>query len=259
MKDCVLVALCQFLFLSVSGQSSDSFHDPYLENLFETSVLFDTTRQVSDVIEPATAVPEWKQWRTVENHFYGKNRGSLPMIADLRALHPYFRDKVEELIRRCNKVGISLAVVETYRTPSKQAEYFAMGKKYTKTTGGKSRHQYGLAVDVVPIINSVAVWNNHKLWNKIGIIGERLGLRWGGRWRILYDPGHFEWVGGVSRHELVKGILPEIPNSLSHRYFRIEEELSNLQLNWGAWEVEQSKKLDYTAPEKEQTSVGAGN
>ena len=57
-----------------------------------------------------------------------------------------------------------------------------MGRKYTRSGGGKSKHQYGLAVDVVPIVNGEAQWDNLALW-KIGVVGERLGLRWGGRWR----------------------------------------------------------------------------
>ena len=32
-----------------------------------------------------------------------------------------------------------------------------MGRKYTNSAGGKSKHQYGLAVDVVPIVNGTAV------------------------------------------------------------------------------------------------------
>ena len=115
-----------------------------------------------------------------------------------------------------------------------------MGNQYTSTPGGKSRHQYGIAVDVVPIIDSVAVWSNHKLWKKIGIAGERLGLRWGGRWRVLYDPGHFEWSGGVSRHELANGLRPRIPTSMSGRYPTLGADLTRLQTYWEAWEVEQS-------------------
>lgn len=232
----VAIACCLLVFASLSSFSQSP--ETYLEHLYDHSALFDTTR-----IVPSTAVAdssEWKLWRTVENFSYGKNRGSIPMIADLNALHPFFRDKIVELIRMCREAGITLAVVETYRTPSKQAEYFAMGNKYTSTPGGKSRHQYGLAVDVVPLVDSVAVWNNHKLWRKIGLVGERLGLRWGGRWRVLYDPGHFEWVGGLSRYELAKGMLPTIPASLSGKYPNLAEELAELQSYWQAWEVEQS-------------------
>ena len=113
-----------------------------------------------------------------------------------------------------------------------------MGKKYTRSTGGHSKHQYGLAVDVVPIVDSVAVWNNPHLWRKIGLAGERLGLRWGGRWRHPYDPGHFEWTGGLSSYHLAKGTFPLVPKP--NMYPCMDEDLKRLQRYWAAWETEQA-------------------
>ncbi len=183
---------------------------------------------------------DWKNWETVENYTYGKDRGSLPMIADLDALHPYFKEKITKLISICKRKGIELAIVESYRTVAKQNEYKAMGKKYTRATGGNSKHQYGLAIDVVPVIDSVAQWDNARLWKKIGAIGEQLGLRWGGRWRTLYDPGHFEWSGGLSSHSLAKGMVPYVPQSIAIQYPCIEEDLQKLSEYWSAWESEQA-------------------
>jgi hypothetical protein len=189
------------------------------------------------IITPST---DWKNWEIVENYTYGKDRGSLPMIADLDALHPYFKEKITKLISTCKKRGIELAIVESYRTVAKQNEYKAMGKKYTRATGGHSKHQYGLAIDVVPVIDSVAQWDNARLWKKIGAIGEQLGLRWGGRWRTLYDPGHFEWSGGLSSHSLAKGMVPYVPKSIAIQHPCIEEDLQKLTEYWSAWETEQA-------------------
>lgn len=192
--------------------------------------------------KPEAPIPDtanaWQNWKVVENFTFGKDRGALPMITDLQSLHPYFRDKIFELIAQCKKKGIELAVVEAYRTHAKQNEYKSMGKKYTRSAGGHSRHQYGLAVDVVPVVDSVAQWNNHALWKKIGLVGERLGLRWGGRWRHPYDPGHFEWTGGLSSHHLAQGMFPAIPPKGG--YPCVEEDLANLQKFWKLWETEQS-------------------
>ena len=135
--------------------------------------------EVSDLMKSFTPLPipeinidtidTWKKWSIVENYSFGKNRGSIPMITELNALHPYFRDKISELIQICKSKGIYLVVVETFRTRSKQNEYKSMGKKYTRSVGGSSKHQYGLAVDLVPIVDSVAVWDNVALWRKIEI------------------------------------------------------------------------------------------
>lgn len=184
------------------------------------------------------SVNGWKNWSVVENFSFGRDRGNLPMIADVHALHPVFRDKVMQLIALCRQKGIELTVVETYRTHSKQAEYKGMGKAYTRKGAGRSKHQYGLAVDVVPLVNGEPEWENKALWRKIGIIGEQLGMRWGGRWRYLYDPGHFEWTGGVRPAELVQGKLHH--PKLIEQYPCIEADLRILQRYWNNWESEQS-------------------
>jgi hypothetical protein len=181
----------------------------------------------------------WKTWSYVENYQFGKDRGALPMITDINSLHPFFRDQIITLIKKCKEKGIELAVVETYRTHAKQHEYKTMGKKYTSSGAGRSKHQYGLAVDVVPMIDSIAVWDNAALWRKVGAVGEKLGLRWGGRWRKPYDPGHFEWTGGLTSFQLAAGILPVLPIFDQH-YPCLEEDVTVLRQYWKEWETSQS-------------------
>ncbi|CAN5357542.1 hypothetical protein BH10BAC4_BH10BAC4_09120 [soil metagenome] len=189
-------------------------------------------------VYPNESEEAWKQWALVENYTFGKNRGTIPMIADLQSLHPYFRDKVIELIRVCRSKGIELAVIETYRTRAKQNEYKAMGKRYTRAAAGSSKHQYGLAVDIVPVKDTVILWNNIALWRKVGVIGERLGLRWGGRWRRPFDPAHFEWTGGLATYHLVQGNFPAVPKA--QHYPCIEDDLKELKGHWKMWEAEQT-------------------
>lgn len=262
-KRIIFLACSQLVFLSISLPAQPNGSRPglaYLQSLFDRSVLFDTSVvQSDDTVKMQAFAEEWRQWHTVGNFYYGKNRGSLPMIADLRALHPYFRDKIAKLIEVCKAAGIELAIVESYRTPAKQAEYYSMGRKYTSTPGGKSKHQYGLAVDLVPMVDSVAVWNNHRLWRKIGLAGERLGLRWGGRWRVTYDPGHFEWAGGLTRQALAAGEWPAIPASVAGDYPAIVDQLNELQKNWQAWAVEQSAIANNHPVKEDEETVGIGN
>jgi hypothetical protein len=184
-------------------------------------------------------IDAWKRWDIVDNYEFGPDRGNIAMITDLQSLHPYFRDKVLELIRLCKLKGIELAIVETYRTPTKQNEFKAKGRKYTRVGPGRSKHQYGLAVDVVPVINSKPQWRNIALWRKVGVVGERLGMVWGGRWRRLFDPGHFEWTGGLDTYALAKGNFPTIPKG--ELYPCLEEDLKELQRHWKAWQIQQSE------------------
>jgi hypothetical protein len=202
-------------------------------------VVIDTLDFEDPTITFGDSLNGWRNWSFVENYAFGKNRGDLPMITDLNSLHPFFRDQVLNLIAKCKAKGIDLVIVETYRTHAKQHEYKTMGKKYTSSGAGQSKHQYGLAVDVVPIVDSLAVWNNTMLWRKIGAVGEKLGLRWGGRWRKPYDPGHFEWTGGLTSNHLVKGKFPTLPNC-AERYPCLEEDIKILKRYWKEWETSQS-------------------
>lgn len=246
----VILLGCSSFF--VQGQTSGLFnsfdcreHAEFSrEEPFEQSTFLSSDSVVLSLTEPEPIVTidttdGWKTWSYVENYSFGKDRGGLPMIADLNALHPFFRDRIIELINICKRKGIELAIVETYRTHAKQHEYKTMGKKYTSSGAGRSKHQYGLAVDVVPIVDAVAVWDNVALWRRIGLIGEKLGLQWGGRWRRPYDPGHFEWTGGLTSAHLSTGSLPAVPKGDEH-YPCLHEDLKLLRKYWSEWETSQS-------------------
>jgi hypothetical protein len=242
-----------FSLVTLQGISQGRMHSPPIdlyslfekpmscEEILKNAIALDSIREAEKTLLTINDDPEndWKNWTSVGNYTYGKNRGDIPMINDLNALHPYFRDKVQQLISICKAKGIQLAFVETYRTHSKQAEYKGMGRKYTRSGAGKSKHQYGFAVDVVPIVNDTACWHDKVLWKKVGVVGEQLGLRWGGRWRYPYDPGHFEWTGGLNTLDLATGKEPFIPKK-NQLYPCLEEDLKLLKKYWAAWEAEQS-------------------
>jgi hypothetical protein len=232
----VTLCICISAYSTIEGEGT-----AYLNFILasDTVKIINNQDSVASKSIEEIALEPWRQWRTVNNFTFGKDRGNMPMIADLNSLHPYFRDRIYQLIANCRAKGIELAIVESYRTPAKQYEYFSMGRKYTRSAGGKSKHQYGLAVDVVPVKDSVAIWDNIALWKKIGVEGEKLGLRWGGRWRSPYDPAHFEWSGGLTTVHLSSGMQPAIPAAFSKNYPCIDHDIQELQKHWDRWEEEQ--------------------
>lgn len=128
-------------------------------------------------------------------------------IDDLELLHPYFNSRVELFLDSLKKRGIEILIVETYRIPERQDYLKRKGK--TGLSGGDSKHQYGLAIDIVPWgKNRTLKWHDRKLWYKIGRVGEHFGLTWGGRFKKLYDPGHFEWDGECTIEQLKEGDMP---------------------------------------------------
>lgn len=107
---------------------------------------------------------------------------------------------VISLYNESKRAGIELLIYEGYRSPERQAELLAQGPDVTNAGPGKSFHQYALAIDSVPLKpNGDAWWEApESLWNKLGLIGEKLGFEWGGRWGSPYDPGHFEYHPGLT-------------------------------------------------------------
>ena len=133
------------------------------------------------------------------------------IVTDLSVLHPAFRNEVIELIHECARQGIRIRIQETYRSVNRQNKLKRLGLKVTSLNGKESRHQYGLAIDIVPYIEGKLAWNEETLY-KIGMIGEHLGLGWGGRWRRPYDPGHFEWK--TTTEDLLSNRLPTMPDTI---------------------------------------------
>ena len=112
------------------------------------------------------------------------------------------RDKAKALIAGCLLEGIDIIVTSTFRDAESQAALYAQGRttpgrKVTKAKPGHSFHNWRVAFDVVPIVNGKAVWNDLKVWQRIGAVGELAGLEWGGSWEFT-DMPHFQSAGGVT-------------------------------------------------------------
>lgn len=132
------------------------------------------------------------------------------MSRALDDLHPQFKPLAMELLARCLEAGIPVSIIFTGRTVAEQAALYAQGRTapgkivtwtldslhVMKPPDFKSR-----AIDIAP-------WEEFRLhgpdrlawnaadpaWQRIGEIGEKLGLKWGVlRAGERIDLGHFEW------------------------------------------------------------------
>ena len=69
----------------------------------------------------------------------------------------------------------------------------ALGKVVTKAQGGQSAHNFGLAVDLVPVKNNDLWWDAPKdLWKEAADIARDMGLVPGFYFRSIFDAPHFE-------------------------------------------------------------------
>jgi peptidoglycan L-alanyl-D-glutamate endopeptidase CwlK len=87
------------------------------------------------------------------------------------------------------------------------------GKKVTNAKAGQSIHNYGLAVDIVLIIDGKtaswdvkADWDNDRKadWMECVEIFKKHGWDWGGDWRTFKDMPHFEKKGYTWRTLIAK-------------------------------------------------------
>jgi peptidoglycan L-alanyl-D-glutamate endopeptidase CwlK len=115
----------------------------------------------------------------------------------LEDLHPIVAAKAKQLIELAEAEGIEILVTSTLRTFEEQAELFAIGrtkpgKKVTNAKPGQSWHNFGLAFDVVPLVNGKPIWDS-PFWERIGALGKQVGLQWGGDFKTFKDKPHFEF------------------------------------------------------------------
>lgn len=121
------------------------------------------------------------------------------MGRSLDELTSYMRPKAELLLTGCAAIGVPCRVVDTGRTHLEQDQKILDGVSWTQRSKHEPQPPEGKseAVDIVPesiLSEHKPDWNpKHPDWQKIGAIGENLGLRWGGRWGHHPDPSHFEW------------------------------------------------------------------
>lgn len=132
------------------------------------------------------------------------------MSKDIAELLPIVREKAAQLIGLCKTGGIDILVTSTYRSIQEQDEIYAQGRTkpgaiISNAKGGQSFHNWRVAFDVVPLVGGKATWDDHELWERIGKIGEVVGLEWGGRWTGFVDKPHFQFTQGYSYQDFIDG------------------------------------------------------
>lgn len=126
----------------------------------------------------------------------------------IETLHPKIKGKVRAFIKECEKLGINLRITSDggYRSIDEQNALYEQGRStggsiVTNARGGKSYHNYGLAIDVVEIKDGQAIWNNPRQ-AEIVAVAKKLGFEWGGDWSKPDKP-HFQYTFGKSTSELL--------------------------------------------------------
>lgn len=143
----------------------------------------------------------------------------------IELLHPKLIDEVKQIYAEICQALTGKAICRfayTTRTFAEQAVLFAQGrttpgKIVTKARAGRSYHNYGLAIDIVLLIdgnndgiNETASWNENKDfdgdgkadWMEIVAIFKQYGWEWGGDWKFSDTP-HFQKTFNYSVMDLL--------------------------------------------------------
>ncbi len=126
-----------------------------------------------------------------------------------KRLHPIFRERLVLLAEGLARRGMQALITDGLRTVAEQDALFAQGRtkpgpKVTNARGGQSNHNYGLAVDMYPVIGGKVLVDVprgasvelRRMFNAvqdaIGDEAERLGLFWGARFHGIRDTPHIQ-------------------------------------------------------------------
>jgi len=138
----------------------------------------------------------------------------------IKFLHPTVRQEVLDAYTHINSKlfgnRIRLRLAFTFRTLAEQEALFAIGrtkpgKKVTNAGPGRSIHNYGLAFDIVILVDKdgdgkfeTASWDTKSDddkdgvpdWMEVVTYFKKLGWKWGGDWPSFPDYPHFEKTFG---------------------------------------------------------------
>src|SRR5574343_557553 len=133
----------------------------------------------------------------------------------IATLHPDIQDDARGFINTVEKeLGVKLLVAQALRIPNEQNDLYAQGrtkagKIVTNAKAFESYHNYGLAFDVVRMVDGKADWT--PVDAKIAAIAKRFGFAWGGEWKFKDYP-HFEKNYGYGSNPLRSGLNKKIPS-----------------------------------------------
>ena len=121
--------------------------------------------------------------------------------------------RIQEIIRKflakALNQGFNLRITSGKRTSEEQDKLYALGrtipgKIVTNAQDGESNHTRGIAIDVVERNLGYNID-----WEKLGRIGESVGLSWGGRWTTFVDRPHFEKTNFAVEGESENNIMTD--------------------------------------------------
>jgi len=127
---------------------------------------------------------------------------------DINELTTETKKRCIAFVAMCKAHNIDIIITSTYRDMESQAALYAQGRTkpgdiVTDAKPGQSFHNFRVAFDFAPVLNGKLQYNNAKLIEQCGILAEKSGLEWSGRWKKRPERVHCQ-LSGLSLATLQK-------------------------------------------------------
>lgn len=118
------------------------------------------------------------------------------MSRDITLLHPDLQKIIPEFLEECKKQGLIVKTTDTFRTKKEQNDLYEQGRTkpgniVTWVKYPNSIHNWGLAFDICRNDGKPPYDDSDGFFTKVGEIGKKFELFWGGDW-TPQDKPHFE-------------------------------------------------------------------
>lgn len=129
----------------------------------------------------------------------------------ISTLWPEVRSMARALVQKAALSGIRIKVTSGLRTYAEQDALYAQGRFrpgniVTKVKGGYSSHNFGIAFDVAVFEGNKYLPESIK-YKAVGVLGDDLGLEWGGDWKTIVDQPHFQlrpaWAFDLNERQML--------------------------------------------------------
>jgi len=135
-------------------------------------------------------------------------------LTRIEQAHPKIKDMLLQQYKEANNLlgpNVRLRFAYVFRTPEEQHKLFLQRPKVTNADQWQSIHNYGLAFDIVLLIDKdnngtfeTASWDTLKDfdkdlqsdWMEVTNYFKSKGWKWGGDFKSIYDAPHFEMTFG---------------------------------------------------------------
>ena len=192
--------------------NSKGYHSGYPDGWFGLTTTQATQKFQNDnglypsgIIDPRTR-------QRLFNPYPRDNFEYRPSSNDLSSLNPHVALLARKFLELTRANHLDVRIYTAFRSWAEQDHLFAQGRwapgnVVTNARGGDSYHNWGLAFDAAPYENGV-ISNDSAKFIRMGHLGEKVGLQWGGSFKSIVDYPHFQYTFGLNTWDLLNGVRP---------------------------------------------------